>query len=170
MLFTYQSSLSKNGITPDQIMTLANKKDEGLRKLYVLGNNVWEKTAAIHCIEKEIKFLNAVDVVNDFTELSSVNDECLFVLIVFAISEDEVTILDDKNSIDLDISFRDSSRRFIKETNAMCRSLQTRFKRDVYRVVAVPNGNMTAHHVDLLGGQWHEGGLGEFYECSKYFS
>ena len=130
-------------------------------KVHVLGNNVKEQTAVIHCIEREVKNLKPVDVSNnEDVEWTLINGR-IYVVIVFGIAEGELVIpLNEDEDATLQLS--DLSKRFIKETNDVCKDIQRKCKGEVCRLILVPDGRFTPYPLALIIEQWNEQGLSKF--------
>lgn len=142
-------------------MSLANQKEEGFQKVYVLGNNQWEQASIIRCIENDTKFLSPVDVSNNKNVLWRVSARRVYIVIIFAISTSEMNIpenIAEEPTIDL----KNLSKRFIKETNEMCREIERHCEGEVYRLIVVPDGRLTPFPLALVGEQWNEEGLSKF--------
>jgi len=142
-------------------MSLTSKKEEGFVKVHLLGNCVWEQTAMIRCIEKDIKFLKPVDVSNNEEVVWSVHNGRIYIVVIFSMTAAEMRIPDNEDE-DPTIELSDLSRRYIKETNEMCRQIQRKCKEEVCRLIVVPDGRLTPYPLALVGEQWNEDGLSEY--------
>ncbi len=136
-------------------------KGEGVVKVHVLGDNVWEQTAVMHCMQKSSKFLQPIDVsVNEDVRWHVLNGNC-YLLIIFTIFPAEVKI-PQNNMASPSIKLSERSKRYISETNEMCRQIQKKSKGHVNRLIVVPDGRLTHYPLALLAEQWHDDGLGEY--------
>ncbi len=130
-------------------------------KVHVLGDNVCEQTAVIHCIQRDFKALLPIDVsVNEDVEWNVLNGNC-YLLIIFTILPGEVKIPENNMGLP-SINLSDRSKRYIRETNEMCRLIQRKCKGHVNRFIVVPDGRLTHYPLALLAEQWHDDGLGEY--------
>ena len=121
---------------------------------------MWEQTEVIHCIEREMKFVKVVDVTRRNEDVVwNMVDGRLYLVIIFSIAPDELTLPtseDDEAAINLN----DVSRRFIKDTNELCKEIRRKYQGDVYRLILVPDGRLTLYPLALVAEQWHDDGLG----------
>ena len=114
----------------------------------------------IHCIEREIKFVKVVDVSrrNEDVVWHRV-DGRLYLVIIFSIDQGELTLptSEDENAT---INLNDVSRRFIKDTNELCKEIRRKYQGDVYRLILVPDGRLTPYPLALVAEQWNDEELG----------
>ena len=137
-----------------------NKREQGFSKVHVMGNNVWEQTEVIHCIEREIKFVKVVDVTRRNEDVVwNIVDGRLYLVIIFSIAPDELTLPTSEDD-DAAINLNDVSRRFIKDTNELCKEIRRKYEGDVYRLILVPDGRLTPYPLALVAEQWNDEGLG----------
>ena len=123
----------------------------------------------IHCIEREIKFVKVVDVSSSSHEelVWNMVDGRLYLVIIFSMAEGELTV-PASESEDPTIQFSDVSRRFIKDTNELCKEVGRKCKGDVYRLILVPDGRLTPFPLALVGEQWNDEGLGIIKQTLVY--
>ena len=106
----------------------------------------------IRCIEKDIKFLKPVDVSNNEEVVWSVHNGRIYLVVIFSMTAAEMRIPDNEDE-DPTIELSDLSRRYIKETNEMCRQIQRKCKVEVCRFIVVPDGRLTPYPLALVGEQ-----------------
>ena len=114
----------------------------------------------IHCIEREIKFVKVVDVSRRNEDVVwHMVDGRLYLVIIFSIDQGELTLptSEDEN---VRITLNDVSRRFIKDTNELCKEIRRKYQGDVYRLILVPDGRLTPYPLALVAEQWNDEGLG----------
>jgi hypothetical protein len=129
--------------------------------VHLLGNITWEQVSIMHGIENDFKFLNLVDVSNNKDVEWSAHNGNIYLVIVFAMNQSEMNIPDNEDD-EPTIHLTELNKRFIKETNKMCRQIQNKYGMDVCRLIVVPDGRLTPYPLSLVGERWNEEGLSKY--------